>query len=58
MTPLDTERLTIRNSQASDWEALHEMIVQYESSELAAYDQQFMTDTYPLRIDVARPRDL
>ncbi|HKZ81481.1 MAG TPA: GNAT family N-acetyltransferase [Pyrinomonadaceae bacterium] len=43
MTWLETERLVIRNFHISDWEALHEMITQYESSELAAYDQPWPT---------------
>jgi ribosomal-protein-alanine N-acetyltransferase len=43
MIRLETERLIIRNFRASDWEALHEMIVQYEASELAAYDQPWPT---------------
>jgi len=38
MTMLETERLTIRNFRISDWEALHEMISQYVSSGLAAYE--------------------
>jgi RimJ/RimL family protein N-acetyltransferase len=40
---LETGRLTLRNFVISDWEALHEMINQYESSELAAYDEQWPT---------------
>jgi len=40
---LETERLTIRNFTISDWEALHEVINQFESSEFAAYDQQWPT---------------
>jgi ribosomal-protein-alanine N-acetyltransferase len=43
MTTLETERLLIRNSESGDWEALHEIISLYESSELAAYDQQWPT---------------
>jgi len=43
MTRLETERLVIRNFHISDWEALHEMIVQYQSSEFAAYDQPWPT---------------
>jgi len=39
----ETERLVIRNFQATDWEVLHEMIVQYAASELAAYDQPWPT---------------
>lgn len=40
---METERLSIRNFKKSDWEALHEMIVQYESSEYAVYDHQWPT---------------
>lgn len=43
MTTLETERLVIRNFNSSDWEALHEMIMQYESSEYAVYDQAWPT---------------
>ena len=43
MTTLETERLVIRNFCVSDGEALHEMIVQYESSGYAVYDQQWPT---------------
>ena len=40
---LETERLLIRNFASGDWGALHEIISQYESSELAAYDQPWPT---------------
>lgn len=43
MIPIETERLVVRNFKANDWEALHKMIVQYEASEYAAYDQQWPT---------------
>lgn len=43
MNPLETERLAVRNFTASDWEALHEMIVQYQACEVAAYDQPWPT---------------
>ena len=43
MVTLETERLAIRNFKGSDWEALYEMITQYQASELAAYDQQWPT---------------
>ncbi len=43
MTMLETERLLIRNFSAGDWEALHEIITQYQSSEVAAYDQPWPT---------------
>ena len=43
MTTLETKRLIIRNFKSSDWEALHEMINQYASSEYAAYDHPWPT---------------
>jgi RimJ/RimL family protein N-acetyltransferase len=43
MTQLETERLVIRDFHTTDWQALHEMIVQYRSSEFAAYDQPWPT---------------
>lgn len=49
MIALDTERLVIRNFVASDWEALHEMIIQYESNEFAAYDQQWPTSAIEIK---------
>ena len=38
MIRLETERLTIRNFCADDWQALQEMTLQFEASEYAAYD--------------------
>jgi ribosomal-protein-alanine N-acetyltransferase len=49
MTTLETERLLIRNFSAGDWEALREIISQYEASELAAYDQQWPTSPEEIR---------
>ncbi|NLS76694.1 MAG: GNAT family N-acetyltransferase [Chloroflexi bacterium] len=49
MTILETERLTLRNFCASDWEALHEIICQYQASELAAYDQPWPTSPDEIR---------
>jgi RimJ/RimL family protein N-acetyltransferase len=43
MMLLETARLMIRNFRISDWEALHKMISQYESSQFAAYDQPWPT---------------
>ena len=43
MVTLETGRLLIRNFKPADWEALHEMITQYEASEYGAYDQQWPT---------------
>ena len=44
MSPLlETKRLLIRNFQSSDAPALHEMILQYEASGMAAYDQSWPT---------------
>ncbi len=49
MTTLETERLAIRNFKTSDWVALHEMILQYESSEYAAYDQPWPTSAEEIK---------
>ena len=49
LVTLKTDRLVIRNFQASDWEALYEMITQYQASELAAYDQQWPTAPEDIR---------
>ena len=43
MNPLETERLLLRNFQAGDCKALHAMIVEYERSDLAVYDQPWPT---------------
>lgn len=43
MVILETERLIIRNFHSDDWEALYEIIAQYESSPVAIYDQQWPT---------------
>jgi [ribosomal protein S5]-alanine N-acetyltransferase len=39
----------VRNFQINDCEALHEMIVQYEASEFAAYDQQWPTSAEEIK---------
>jgi [ribosomal protein S5]-alanine N-acetyltransferase len=49
MMALETERLIIRNFKISDWEALHEMIMQYEASGLAAFDQPWPTKPEEIR---------
>lgn len=43
MDPLTTERLVIRNFKSGDWEALLEMILKYEASPYAKFDQQWPT---------------
>ncbi len=43
MDPLVTERLVIRNFNIHDQVALHGMIIQYQASDMAAYDQQWPT---------------
>jgi len=43
MNPIKTERLVLRNFTLGDWKALHPMIVQYQASDLAAYDQAWPT---------------
>lgn len=49
MTLLETERLILRNFRPDDWEALREMILQYEASGLAAYDQPWPTAPEEIR---------
>src|SRR4030043_204893 len=46
---LETERLTVRNFNASDWKALQHMINQYQSSGYAAYDHQWPTSDEEIR---------
>jgi [ribosomal protein S5]-alanine N-acetyltransferase len=43
MTKFETDRLKIRNFQASDGQALHTIILQYQDSGLALYDQPWPT---------------
>ena len=43
MDAINTRRLTIRNFQPDDWCDLHEMIVQYQASEWAQYDDKWPT---------------
>ena len=43
METIETSRLAIRNFYAGDWCDLHEMIVQYQASEVAQYDHKWPT---------------
>ena len=49
MIPIATDRLVLRNFNLNDWEALHKMIVQYEASEYAAYDEQWPTSVEEIK---------
>lgn len=49
MVPIETDRLVVRNFEVNDCEALHEMIVQYAASELAAYDQPWPTSAKEIK---------
>ena len=49
MITMETERLFVRNFKVSDWAALHEMILQYQASKYAAYDQQWPTSPEKIR---------
>lgn len=49
MTHIETERLVIRNFHPIDWEALHQMIAQYQASDLATYDQPWPTAPEDIR---------
>jgi [ribosomal protein S5]-alanine N-acetyltransferase len=41
METIQTDRLTLRNFRPDDWRDLHEMIVKYQASEYAQYDDQW-----------------
>ena len=43
MEPIYTDRLEIRNFRSHDWRDLHEMIVLYQASEVAQYDDKWPT---------------
>lgn len=49
MMMLETENLIIRNFQAGDGQALYELIIQYQASELASYDHQWPTSKEEIR---------
>lgn len=49
MTAMETERLVIRNFDGDDWQDLQEMIIQYQSSQLAVYDHQWPTSTEEIK---------
>jgi len=49
MKALETERLVVRSFLITDWEALPEMIVQYEASEYAVYDHQWPTSAEKIK---------
>src|SRR4030042_1974069 len=49
MTLLESERLIVRNFQVSDWKTLHEIIIKYQASEFAPYDQQWPTSEKEIR---------
>jgi RimJ/RimL family protein N-acetyltransferase len=43
MEAIGTKRLTIRSFCVGDWRDLHEMVVQYQASEVAKYDHKWPT---------------
>jgi RimJ/RimL family protein N-acetyltransferase len=49
MIAIETDRLVIRNFKGDDSEALRKMIVQYEASEYAAYDEQWPTSAEKIK---------
>lgn len=49
MTTIETDRLTIRNFSADDWQDLHEMILQYQSSGYAQYDHPWPTSAQEIK---------
>jgi [ribosomal protein S5]-alanine N-acetyltransferase len=49
LVTLETARLYIRNFRPDDWEALLRLIVQYQASAMAAYDQPWPTSAEEIR---------
>lgn len=49
MTPIETDRLILRNFAADDWPALHQMIVGYQQSPYARYDHPWPTEPEKIR---------
>jgi len=46
---IETDRLVIRNFEVNDWEDLHQMIVQYQASEVAKYDHPWPTSAEEIK---------
>ena len=44
MTPLETDRLILRNFRPEDWRDLLEVAINYQASEYAKYDHKWPTD--------------
>jgi RimJ/RimL family protein N-acetyltransferase len=49
MNPIETTRLVLRTFNVDDCGVLHQMIVQYEASDYAAYDQQWPTSVEEIK---------
>ena len=49
MKTIQTERLTIRNFTVDDWQALQDMVVQYQNSQYAIYDHKWPTSTVEIK---------
>lgn len=49
MIAIETERLTLRSFVPGDWRALHGMIVRYQASPMAVYDQPWPTAEEEIR---------
>ena len=49
MIALETKRTKIRNFKASDWQDLHEIIIQFEASQYAIYDHKWPTDAEEIK---------
>lgn len=45
MTPLETDRLTIRNFRPDDWQEFQQLAIAYRASEWAKYDHLWPTST-------------
>lgn len=49
MEAIQTDRLTLRNFCPDDWRDLHEMIVKYQASEYAQYDDRWPTSEHEIQ---------
>ena len=55
MIKLDTNRLIIRNFLPDDWQDLQDVVVQYQASEWAKYEDPWPTSTEERLVDKRIP---
>ena len=49
MRPIDTQRLLLRNFRSDDWLALQAMIIEYQSTQAASFEDPWPTDDENIR---------